>query len=85
MMRPWWEGLTRSRRTRRSPSAIPVRGGPLDGQRVRHVLTTADGEWIMDRAHYCQPPDQRGQPRATYPYVLRDGVYVWNESRNEEQ
>lgn len=67
----------RTRRARLSGST-PVVGGPYDGQRVREIATTPDGAWIRDRYYLCLPPERR-VTRDSYPYQLRDGVYVWNQ------
>jgi len=62
--------------------SIPVRGGPYDGQRVREIVTTDRGDWVLERGYLCRPVDRRGTPQSQLPYVLRDGVYEWNEGRS---
>lgn len=63
---------------------IEVVGGPWNGQRVREVLVV-DGTWVMDRAWLCRPVERRGRPRESWPYRLRDGRYVWDEVRKDDE
>lgn len=77
-------GKVRTRRANQ-PGSIPVVGGPYDGRRVREIVTTPEGAWILDRAYLCKPPERRRPPHDSYPYRLQDGAYVWNQQGDDDE
>ncbi len=76
--------LRRARGREQLPSVLVV-GGPCDGQRVRDLVTLADGAWVMDRAYLCRPAHERGEVRERYDYVLENDHYVWHGNRARER